>query len=124
MVSASGMVMIQTHCWQEFQTLTNTFGADHNFFTETNHNPLRWEFTDQSLENIFLDLKIDIKDGIINTTIFEKPMNLHLYILPHSCHAPRVLKGLIYGCINCANRLCMRATDTMPFIHKTFGRLI
>ena len=33
----------------------------------------------------------------IETTLFEKRLNLHLDILPHSAHPPGLLRGIVYG---------------------------
>jgi len=54
----------------------------------------------------------------------EKLQNLYLYIPPHSCHSPGVIKGLIYGCVNRAKALCTNEDDWMPYIQKTFNRLL
>ena len=56
---------------------------------------LTWEFTDRSTTAIFMDLTIPI--GRFNTSIYSKPMSLHLYIPPNSCHAPGIATGLIQG---------------------------
>lgn len=59
---------------------------------------LDWEVEKPSREVNFLDLNIRLEtDGSITTSTFVKPMNLHLYIPPHSAHPIGVLKSLIYG---------------------------
>jgi hypothetical protein len=60
---------------------------------------LRWETTKLSNHAVFLDLKLTI-DPItrrITTKTYQKPMNLFLYIPPHSAHPSGVLKSIIYG---------------------------
>ena len=37
------------------------------------------------------------KSNKIENTIFEKKMNLHLYITPHSAHPPGLLPGIVYS---------------------------
>ena len=69
------------------------------FQAEVNNNHgLEWEFTERSLSANFLDLTTTIvADGSIQTTLFEKPMALYLFIPPHSAHPPGVLIGHIFG---------------------------
>jgi len=111
--------------WLLFQQRMNDFGVDHQFFRlNPEFNPLSWTFSDKETDAIFLDINISLNDGHITTKIYEKPLNLHLYIPPHSCHSPGVLKGFIFGCANRANALCTNKDDRMPFMRKTFSRLL
>ena len=41
---------------------------------------LTWEFEDPSDKVNFMDLTITIQNGHISTSLFEKPLNLHIYI--------------------------------------------
>jgi len=70
-----------------------------DFKAEVNSNHgLEWEFSERSLSVTFLDLTIEIKsDGKLNTTLYEKPMALYLFIPPHSAHPPGVLMSHING---------------------------
>jgi hypothetical protein len=54
-------------------------------------------------------LKIEEKKTV--TSLFVKPMALHLYIPPHSCYAPGILSGMVFGNVLCIHQLCSRATD-------------
>ena len=59
---------------------------------------LAWEFSEQSKMVDFMDMTITINNSNrIETTIFEKKMNLHLYIPPHSAHPPGLLPGIVYS---------------------------
>jgi hypothetical protein len=62
------------------------------------YGKLLWMFSTLSKRIDFLDimLKIDVT-GSIDTTLFEKGLNLYLYLPPHSAHPPGGLKGLIFG---------------------------
>ena len=71
--------------WSEFQRLVDDFHG------------LTWEFTPRGYECDFMDLTIRIEDSRIHTTLYEKKMNLYLYIPPHSADPPGVLTGLIMG---------------------------
>ena len=110
--------------WDQFKTAFNNFGSDHPFFQQ-NHalSPLQWEFSNRATTSIFLDLTITINNGIISTTIYEKPQNLYLYIPPSSCHSPGILKSFIFGSVNRAHNLCTNASDRLPFLLKVLKRL-
>lgn len=71
----------------------NSFIIDINSYCQ-----LQWTSEGTSTSVNFLDLTISIgKNGNIITKTFQKPINLHLYIPPHSAHPPGVLKSIIYG---------------------------
>ena len=110
----------------EFQQRMKSFGADHEFFTAQNQTltPLQWTFSDLATSAIFLDLNISISNGVIETTIYEKELNLYLYIPPHSCHSKGVLKGLIYGMTHRAKHLNTNESDCIPFLVRCFHRLL
>jgi hypothetical protein len=65
--------------WQNFQDDLDKFGQ------------LRWEVSQRSNTAIFLDLQLTIKNGRVAYTLYEKPLNLHMYLPPHSAHPPGVL---------------------------------
>jgi hypothetical protein len=74
-------------CWDLFHRQMNTFGK------------LKWEFIPLSKTVDFLDLTLTIRKDRVQSTLFEKAMNLYLYLPPHSAHPPGVLKGLIAGMV-------------------------
>ena len=77
-----------------FKSEVNSFGVNHSFFADDNPlRPLRWTFSELSKNAIFLDLDIAIRNHSIYTKIYEKKLNLYLYLPPHSCHSPGCLKG-------------------------------
>jgi len=98
----------------------------HPFFRNNAHQrPLAWTFSTRECNAIFLDLNIKIEgDRITTSNIYEKELNLYLYIPPHSCHSPGVVTGLIFGAVYRANALCTNPDDRMPFIRKTYRRLL
>jgi hypothetical protein len=77
---------IRDHSWSNFQA-TLPFGS------------LTWETTKLSDNTIFLHLELNIDPSTcrITTKTYQKPMNLFLYIPPHSAHPAGVLKSIIYG---------------------------
>jgi uncharacterized protein (UPF0335 family) len=99
--------------WNAFQQDMNTYGK------------IRWEFTERSREAIFLDLKITIQSNQrISTIIYEKPLNLYLYLPPHSTHLQGVLKGLVYGSITRIFRLTSDKDICQKNIKDLFRRLL
>jgi hypothetical protein len=100
--------------WYNFQQEMNDFGQ------------LRWEFSERTREVNFLDLTLSIKDddGLISTRLFEKKLNLYLYLPPLSAHPPGVLRGLIYGMILRIYRLTSDPTQCETMVKTFFGRLL
>ncbi len=70
--------------WSSFQHIVNAMG-------------LTWEFSQQKHSDTFMDLNITLADGTFSTNLYAKPLALHLYIPPISCHAPGIFTGLIQG---------------------------
>jgi hypothetical protein len=73
---------------------------------------LRWEVSQRSDTVIFLDLQLTIKNGRLTYSLYEKPLNLHMYLPPHSAHPPGILRGLGFGMIYRLHRLNSE-TDTI-----------
>ena len=72
--------------WVEFQAGVN------------GDNGLEWEFEENPKLVMFLDLRLTInKDGLIKTTLYQKPMALHLCIPTNSIYPPGVLYSHICG---------------------------
>ena len=76
-----------------------------------NYPGLTWELKDPSDHVNFMDLTITIKKGEISTSLFEKPLNLHLYIPPHSAHPPGLLPGIVHSTLFCIFTLCSDHDD-------------
>jgi hypothetical protein len=89
--------------WNKFQDCLNASG-------------LRWIFCERSQEVVFMDLWLKIVGMKIVTSLYTKPMALHLYLPPHSCHAPGVLSGLTFGNILRIHQLC---SDAQSLIKAT-----
>ena len=70
-----------------------------NFKNKMNAFPgLTWEFSERAKTIDFMDMTISInKSNKIEKTLFEKRLNLHLYIPPHSAHPLGLLPGIVYG---------------------------
>jgi hypothetical protein len=85
--------------WQQFKTDLNDFGI------------LTWDTDEPASSVSFLDLTIEIENGLFITTTYRKPMNLYQYIPPHSAHPPGMIKGMIYGMLRTYYRQNSRRED-------------
>ena len=92
----------------------DTLEWDH-FKNEMNAFPgLTWEFSERAKTIDFMDMTISInKSNNIETTLFEKRLNLHLYIPPHSAHLPGLLPGIVYGTLFRIFTLCSNNKDKL-----------
>lgn len=109
----------------DFMSLMNHFGTTHPFFAASTLLPLQWEFSERSDVAIFLDLNLRIDtDGNVHSCIYEKDLNLYLYIVPHSCHSKGSIKGTIWGMVHRAKSLCTNEKDYEPFLQKCYTRLL
>jgi hypothetical protein len=101
-----------TKVWTEFR---NEFGI---------YGKLSWTFTPLQRSVDFLDVTIALDGtGRIVTTLFEKALNLYLYLPPHSAHPPGGLKGLIFGFFYRLQRLVSQPSDRAAFVVKLRARL-
>ena len=75
---------------------------------------LTWEFSERSKSIDFMDMTISINNlNKIETTLFEKGLNLHLYIPPHSSHPPGLLPGIVHGTLFRIFTLCSTEKDKL-----------
>ncbi|GFH46966.1 hypothetical protein CTEN210_04855 [Chaetoceros tenuissimus] len=111
---------------EEFKRVVSTFGANDQFFKDNpSLKPLQWEVEDFSSSAVFLDLNIHLDvNGICHTSIYEKSLNLYLYIPPHSCHAPGVTKSVIFGMVHRAVTLFSDKTKIPDYLKLCFNRLV
>ena len=86
-----------------------------NFKNKMNAFPgLTWEFSERAKTIDFMDMTISInKSNNIETTLFEKRLNLHLNIPPHSTHLPGLLPGIVYGTLFRIFTLCSDNKDKL-----------
>lgn len=85
---------------------------------------LQWEFSELSKQVDFMDLSISIHGNRIRTTLFEKPLNLYLYIPPHSAHPPGLLPGIVHGTLFRIFTLCTDDDDKTIRTQTFFRRLL
>lgn len=101
----------------DFQTAINNYGQ------------LTWEFSQMRKEVNYLDLTISVKPSIATNSctlsfkLYEKALNLYLYLPPNSAHPPGILKGLIYGMVLRIRRLTSDDVLVAKHIMDLFRRL-
>ena len=71
-----------------------------------------------------MDMNIEIEDDKIVTSLYAKPLALHLYIPPHSCHAPGLLTALIFGMTLRIFQLYSRERDVDQELTSFMQRLL
>ena len=69
-------------------------------------------------------MTIQIKNRLIATSMYAKPMALYQYIPPNSCHPPGVLKGLVLGQILRIYQLCTKTEDIDRELRLFHARLV
>ena len=98
-----------------------------NFFKKKLNNPffeLDWEISDLTKKMNFMDLTISIEGNKIETSLYEKPNNLHLFIPSNSCHPPGLLKGMINGHVFRVRTLCSKKSDQQLKLQEYFRCLV
>ena len=86
---------------------------------------LTQEFSERSKTVDFMDMTITINNSnIIETTLSEKRLNVHLYIPPHSAHPRGLLPGIVYSTLFRIFTLCSSETDKLQRTKVFFKRLI
>ena len=103
--------VVDARLWHHFQQYLNGW-----------HN-LQWVVSERTDEVVFLDLTIRLQGTSLKSTLFEKPMNLHLYLPARSAHPPGVLYGLISGSIYRAFSLCSDPLDAQSYVQKMWRYL-
>jgi len=84
---------------------------------------LEWDFEPLTHSLDYLDIVISIRGTSIHTTLFDKVFSLHLYIPPHSAHAPGVLTGLVLGQCLRIYTLCSDKKDIHHLLRVFLFRL-
>jgi hypothetical protein len=97
------------------------------FIEKLNKCPgLTWIANPLSTTVNFLDITIELQEGRFQTTLYEKDLNLFLYIPPTSSHPPGLLSGIVYGTLFCIQTLCTKEKDrnkrTQTFLKRLAAR--
>ena len=71
-----------------------------------------------------MDLTISLQNGRFTTNLYAKPLALHLYIPPSSCHTPGLVHGLIHSHLHRIMTLCTHQTDINREISSFYTHLL
>ena len=93
--------------WIEFKAAVNAGG-------------LSWTFSERCRKVVFMDMTLEIIHGKIDSSLYEKPNALHLFIPPNSCHAPGVVTSHIYGNVLRIFQLCSRESVQLKELRLFF----
>ena len=88
------------------------------------YSGLEWIFAERSKKVNYMDMTIPIGEGRIVTSLYEKAMNLYLYIPTHSAHFQGVLTGLVSGNILQIHSLCSEQDDINLRTKQFYDRLL
>ena len=102
---------IDTNNWTNFESILNGSG-------------LKWTFVKPCKKVAYLDMTIQIENGLIVTSLYAKPMALYQYIPPASCHPPGVLTGLVLGQVLRIFQLCSNEQVANKELRLFYKRLI
>ena len=72
-------------------------------------NKIKFTMETSSQELVFLDTKVDLKNGYLVPEIYSKPTDSHEYLNPKSCQTPQVTLNIPYSVAlrvrrNCSDR--------------------
>ena len=79
----------------EFLNLANDFYPSIKFTTETTSSEIH-----------FLNTTIHLQNNKVETEIYSKPIDAHLYLLPKSCHPSLTAKNIPYSLARRIKRIC------------------
>ena len=117
-VAKSGGPIVPTD-WKRYRDDTfnieeNTENQILNSFTEYLNsnileNKIKFTMETSSQELVFLDTKMDLKNGYLVPEIYSKPTDSHEYLNPKSCHPTQVTLNIPYSVAlrvrrNCSDR--------------------
>ncbi|KAL7516897.1 hypothetical protein ACHAWX_001867 [Stephanocyclus meneghinianus] len=85
--------------WVLFKNQMNSYGS------------LKWEFSELQTQSVFLDMTVNLNNGHIRTIMYEKDLNLHLYLPASSAHPPGALTSLVTGMLTRINTICSEEND-------------
>ncbi len=88
-----------------------------------NFDGLRWDFVGPTTSINFMDITMTVESGKLTFTMYEKDLNLYLYIPPTSAHPPGNITGLIFGNILRIFQLCSCPNDIKTRMRVFFRRL-
>ena len=107
--------MIWTHGEEKFE----------EFFVKINavHPNIKFEATRSESSVSFLDVEVKLKNGKIETDLFNKPTDSHNYLDWNSCHSKSTKSGIPYSQALRLRRICSNDKDFHFRLHQLEGYL-
>jgi hypothetical protein len=106
-------VLIPDHFWKRFidDILMLWTGTDDEldaFIKHINsyHSTIKFTVESSTTSIPFLDIKISLVDGFLQTDLYSKPTDTHSYLHYQSCHPSHVVKNIPYSQFLRLKRLC------------------
>ena len=93
------------------------------FCNDLKFHKLEWTAEPLADKTIFLDMELYISNRKIQTRLYEKVLNLYLYISPFSAHPPGVLSGLVIGNVLRIYHLCSEPDQRKSYYQMFYQRL-
>ena len=84
-----------------------------NFIDHANriHPSIKFTSEHSNTDIAFLDVRVKIIDNIIQTDLYTKPTDKHLYRQPSSCHPKHITRNIPYSLAVRLRRICSEDTD-------------
>ena len=103
---------INERSWKTFGNLLNGYHG------------LKWDISVPTRSVDYMDLTVHVRNGRIYTDLYEKELNLYLYIPPLSAHPPGTISGLVLGNCYRIHTLVTRTTDRNRHLRAFYQRLL
>lgn len=81
-------------------------------------SPLQFTWNTSTSTINFLDLNVNLQNGLISTTIFTKPTNHHQYLHFSSCHPNNTKRSLPYSLALRGNRLISNPEEKIKYTNQ------
>ena len=94
------------------EELQNFLSRDNNL-----HPSIKFTHEISNTTISFLDTSSSLSEGVLFTDLYSKPTDTNQYLLPSSCHPPRVTKSIPYSQALRIGRIC----STNKSLKKTIG---
>lgn len=122
---SDNIIFLKRYIDDGFLIWNNNGPRSYDDFEQTIKEKSGLDFTHEFHNNHvnFLDLTIYWDNNKFYSRTYEKPLNLHLYIPPHSAHPYSVIKSLIFGRILKYEKQNSKKEDFYYFCRQLFLRL-
>ena len=98
-------------------TLDDFISYNQNYSKESGmKSNINFEVNKSTVRANFLDVSVEIKDNVLNTTLYSKPTDAHLYLNKSSNHPRHVLRNLPKGQFIRIRRIC---SDSSEYIRNS-----